>query len=94
MTGVQTCALPISAKVEAFRAAERFPLTRFRKGKSATFDIRPLVASLEVGAGKIRLALIQEQGRPGVSPREVLEQVCALAHEDDGNLLCRYWIDL
>ena len=49
---------------------------------SIAFDIRPLVASLEVGAGKIRLALIQEQGRPGVSPREVLEQVCALAHED------------
>lgn len=75
-------AAALAAKVEAFRAAERFPLTRFRKGKSTTFDIRPLVASLEVGAGKIRLALIQEQGRPGVSPREVLEQVCALAHEE------------
>ena len=77
---VETDALP--EKIAAFQAAASCPITRFRKGKTSTLDLKPLVSGLTLEEGRIRLSLIQQQGKPGASPREVLEQALGLTHEE------------
>ena len=62
-------------------------MERERKGRRVTVNIRPLVTALRAEPGKLCLELLHPQGQPGVSPREILEQVFGLPHETA--LLCR-----
>ena len=72
----------LAAKANSFLARKNFTITRVRKGRESTFDMRPLVSALQVQEGKLFLELLHHQGRPGINPREVLEKIFDLPTEE------------
>lgn len=77
----------LDAKISAFLACEHFPITRLRKNRETSFDMRPLIAAMRLDEDVLELSLIHHQGLPGVNPREVLEKVFGFSQEEA--LLCR-----
>ncbi len=77
----------LEAKIDAFLAREHVPVTRLRKNRETSFDMRPLIAAMRLNEEVLELSLIHHQGLPGVNPREVLEKVFGLSQEEA--LLCR-----
>ena len=72
----------LEERVATFLAGEQFVIDRFRKNRHKELDIRPLVARLEVQDTTLVMDLLCYQGQPGVSPREILEQVVGLTGEE------------
>ncbi|NLZ16766.1 MAG: TIGR03960 family B12-binding radical SAM protein [Desulfobulbaceae bacterium] len=77
----------LADQAASFLAQDSFPITRLRKNRETTFDMRPLVASIQIEEDTLLLELLHHQGLPGVNPREVLERVFGLSQEEA--LLCR-----
>jgi radical SAM-linked protein len=78
-----TCPRPLLpeeiARLHDFLGQEQFLLTRSRKGKSTTLDIRPLVTALiQETAITLRLETLYSSGAPGVKPIEILTRVLAM----------------
>jgi radical SAM-linked protein len=72
----------VGERMAAFLAGEQFVIDRFRKNRHKELDIRPLVARLERWDATLVMDLLCHQGQPGVSPREILEQVLGLTGEE------------
>ena len=72
----------LEERVATFLAGEQFVIDRFRKNRHKELDIRPLVARLEMQDTTLVMDLLCYQGQPGVSPREILEQVVGLTGEE------------
>lgn len=72
----------LAAQAAAFLACGSFPISRIRKNRQTSFDMRPLVASLQPQQDHLHLELLHRQGLPGVNPREVLEHVFGLGREE------------
>ncbi|MCS6803245.1 MAG: TIGR03936 family radical SAM-associated protein [Chloroflexota bacterium] len=73
----------LEEQIGALLAREAIPIERDRGGKRRSFDLRPLILSLELsnwqeGEAEIRMRLVAEQGRAG-RPDDVL---AALGIED------------
>ena len=72
----------VEERLAAFLTGEQFVIDRFRKNRHKELDIRPLVARLERRDTTLVMDLLCHQGQPGVSPREILEQVLGLTGEE------------
>ena len=72
----------LEERVATFLVGEQFVIDRFRKNRHKELDIRPLVARLEMQDTTLVMDLLCYQGQPGVSPREILEQVVGLTGEE------------
>jgi len=78
-----TCPRPLLSEEVAllhdFLSQDQFLLTRTRKGKSTTLDIRPLVTSIvHDSENTIKLETLYSSGAPGVKPIEILTRVLAM----------------
>ncbi|KAF0188590.1 MAG: radical SAM-linked protein/radical SAM family uncharacterized [Desulfobulbaceae bacterium] len=78
-----TCPRPLLseevARLHDFLNQEQFMLTRTRKGKSTTLDIRPLVTGMVQDTDEtIKLETLYSSGAPGVKPIEILTRVLAM----------------
>ncbi len=70
-------------KIDAFLAAERFPLCRIRKRKSKEVDIRPLITTIRgEDASTLHLQMRSESTLPGAKPIEVIEEILQLPKEE------------
>ncbi len=72
----------LKTQAASFLACAQFPITRVRKNRQTSFDMRPLIVSMEIREGVLLLELLHHQGLPGVNPREVLERVFAFTQEE------------
>lgn len=72
----------LAEKATAFLACSSFPISRVRKNRQTSFDMRPLVAALQPQPDHLHMELLHRQGLPGVNPREVLEHVFGLSREE------------
>ena len=72
--------MPVDGKaVEDFLGRGRVELTRKRKGRERTFDIRPLVRAIRtIGEDEIEIELAHESSRPGVRPDELVRLIFAM----------------
>lgn len=69
-------------RIADFLALDSFVIERIRKNKRRALDVRPLVRSLHVDNGSIRFELVGYQGRPGVSPGEILREVAGMSERE------------
>ena len=74
--------ISLRSQAKNFLACAHFPIIRERKAKRTEFDIRPLVAHIQVDDSVLLLELIHHQGKPGINPREILETVFACDKEE------------
>lgn len=72
----------LAERAAAFLACSSFPISRVRKNRQTSFDMRPLVAALQPQPDHLHMELLHRQGLPGVNPREVLEHVFGLSREE------------
>jgi radical SAM-linked protein len=71
----------IEPVVERALARPELPVTRTRKGRESTDDIRPAIRTIEIGCdeeGMVALELSLSTQRRGARPREVIEAVFGL----------------
>ena len=68
-------------KAEAFLRAESRPMTRLRKNRQRTLDLRRSLARLDVAPGRLTMVIrVREEGTP--KPEEVIEAVFGTPRED------------
>ncbi len=72
----------IQGAVEGFMESTHYEISRVRKGKKRTIDIRPLVRHLTFEHGMIILELMSEPGKAGCRPMDVISEVLKLPEQD------------
>ncbi|MFZ5764673.1 MAG: TIGR03960 family B12-binding radical SAM protein [Thermodesulfobacteriota bacterium] len=71
------------AALDAFLAAEAYPIAVTRKKAARTVDVRPLVPSLRLlDDGRIELVLVSATGRAGLKPLEIIAAIFSLTTSD------------
>ena len=67
----------LAERINDFCKESAWVIDRFRKNKHKELDIRPLVLQMDLRIDEdvLQLTLLNHQGQPGISPREVLEKV-------------------
>jgi radical SAM family uncharacterized protein/radical SAM-linked protein len=71
-------------KVAEFHGGESFVVGLTRKGKMKEYDVRPLVREFGIGSAgsRILLRLLNESGKTGIKPLELLEAVLQISPEE------------
>jgi len=70
-----------AAKADAFERAETWPLTRTRKDRERTLELKRSVARLALEPGRLILSLrVSNEGTP--KPEEVIESICGIPREE------------
>ncbi|HBI14453.1 MAG TPA: TIGR03960 family B12-binding radical SAM protein [Desulfobulbaceae bacterium] len=72
----------VATRIADFLARDTFMIEQIRKNKRRSLDIRPLVKSLHFEKRTICFELVAYQARPGVSPREILQEVIGLSERE------------
>ncbi len=67
----------VRERIERFLAADAYPVTREKKGKTVGKDLRPFVEHLHVREGTRTIVIRARNGRDGtVGPHDILKHVC------------------
>jgi radical SAM family uncharacterized protein/radical SAM-linked protein len=72
----------IQGAIEGFMESPQYQISRVRKGKKRTIDIRPLVRHLTSEDGIVILELLSEPGKAGCRPMDVVSEVLKLSEQD------------
>jgi radical SAM-linked protein len=78
---------------ESFMETESYTVTKIRKGKQRTLDIRKQVESLSIsGNNSLEMILLSQEGQAASKPAEILKAVLALTDEEilDMNILKKW----
>ncbi|MGB3212777.1 MAG: TIGR03960 family B12-binding radical SAM protein [Desulforhopalus sp.] len=69
-------------KVEEFVNSDSFVISKTRKGKTKTIDIRPLIKAVSIISPEmVQLEMVSASAEPGIKPLEALIQILGLENE-------------